>query len=75
MVNEMMSTADLTALCATCGHKKHPDGGWCYMFRTPPTTACLKHTAVNGMVNIFQIIGTMEKVRAEATGRMPDEHR
>lgn len=31
--------------CATCDHKKHPDGGWCYMFKNEPTYRCLAHTA------------------------------
>jgi hypothetical protein len=31
--------------CAACDHKKHPDGGWCYMFRHEPTEVCAKHTA------------------------------
>jgi hypothetical protein len=30
--------------CATCNHKRHPDGGWCYMFRSAPNTACAQHT-------------------------------
>jgi hypothetical protein len=31
--------------CATCDHKRHPDGGHCYMFRRAPQVACLQHTA------------------------------
>lgn len=30
--------------CATCDHKRNPDGGHCYMFRLAPTTACVQHT-------------------------------
>lgn len=30
--------------CATCDHKRNPDGGWCYMFRDEPTDACAQHT-------------------------------
>ena len=25
--------------CDTCQHKKHPDGGWCYMFKEQPPSA------------------------------------
>ena len=31
--------------CDTCGHIHHKDGGHCYMYREPPTQACLSHTA------------------------------
>lgn len=31
--------------CAACDHKRHPDGGWCYMFRFEPVTTCARHTA------------------------------
>lgn len=30
--------------CATCDHKQHPDGGWCYMFRDEPDSICRQHT-------------------------------
>jgi hypothetical protein len=30
--------------CATCDHKRDPDGGWCYMFRAEPTEVCMQHT-------------------------------
>lgn len=30
--------------CATCDHKRHPDGGHCYMFRHEPQEACRAHT-------------------------------
>lgn len=30
--------------CTTCDHKKHPDGGWCYMFRDEPDSICRQHT-------------------------------
>ena len=30
--------------CETCDHKKHPDGGHCYMFRTEPDEVCMIHT-------------------------------
>lgn len=30
--------------CETCTHKKHPDGGHCYMFRDEPTDVCMQHT-------------------------------
>jgi hypothetical protein len=33
--------------CATCDHKQHPDGGWCYMFRNEPDDVCFSHTARN----------------------------
>jgi hypothetical protein len=31
--------------CAACDHKRHPDGGWCYMFRNEPAEPCMQHTA------------------------------
>lgn len=30
--------------CATCDHKKRPDGGYCYMFRKEPEGVCMQHT-------------------------------
>lgn len=30
--------------CNHCGHKQHPDDGWCYMFRLEPTGPCTQHT-------------------------------
>lgn len=33
--------------CAACLHKQNPDGGWCYMFSTAPTTICAQHSARN----------------------------
>lgn len=30
--------------CQHCGHKHHPDDGWCYMFRMEPTAPCTQHT-------------------------------
>ena len=30
--------------CATCRHKRHPDGGHCYMFRLAPTEPCAQHS-------------------------------
>jgi hypothetical protein len=35
--------------CATCDHKRNPDGGWCYMFRVEPDSVCMCHTARMGM--------------------------
>lgn len=32
--------------CATCDHKKHPDGGHCYMFKQEPQWRCQQHTAL-----------------------------
>lgn len=31
--------------CTTCEHKQNPDGGHCYMYRTPPSVKCLSHTS------------------------------
>ena len=31
--------------CASCDHKRHPDGGWCYVFRDEPREVCMQHTA------------------------------
>ncbi len=33
--------------CATCDHKRHPQGGWCYAFRHEPTEVCMQHTGRN----------------------------
>lgn len=30
--------------CSTCDHKRHPDGGHCYMFRDEPSDVCMQHT-------------------------------
>ena len=30
--------------CSTCDHKRHPDGGHCYMFREEPRGVCMQHT-------------------------------
>lgn len=30
--------------CATCQHKRNPEGGWCYMFRHEPTEVCNIHS-------------------------------
>lgn len=30
--------------CASCEHKKRPEGGHCYMFRTEPEGICMQHT-------------------------------
>lgn len=30
--------------CSACDHKRHPDGGWCYMFRAEPVERCAQHT-------------------------------
>lgn len=29
--------------CATCNHKRDPQGGHCYMFREEPTFLCMQH--------------------------------
>jgi hypothetical protein len=29
--------------CATCEHKRYPDGGHCYMFREEPVFLCWQH--------------------------------
>lgn len=34
--------------CETCDHKKHPDGGHCYMFRLEPKNPCSQHTHISG---------------------------
>lgn len=43
----MATSTDTTNVnnCATCHHKKHPDGGWCYIFREEPKEICLQHSA------------------------------
>ena len=30
--------------CATCDHKRNPQGGWCYAFRDEPNDVCMQHT-------------------------------
>jgi hypothetical protein len=46
--------------CATCEHKQHPDGGWCYMFRHEPMEVCMEHTGMPRMSftsdSIFRIM-------------------
>jgi hypothetical protein len=42
--------------CAACDHKKHPDGGHCYMFRTEPEGVCMKHTARTSGVPVVQSV-------------------
>jgi hypothetical protein len=39
--------------CDRCDHKKHPDGGWCYMFKNEPDGFCAKHTAKKTVNSIF----------------------
>lgn len=53
--------------CAGCDHKRHPQGGWCYMFRDEPDRVCLCHTAHRGMT-AFEAIDLMHsmKKRGEA---------
>lgn len=29
--------------CATCTHKRNPQGGHCYMFREEPAGLCMQH--------------------------------
>ena len=42
--------------CETCDHKKRPDGGWCYMFRTEPTEVCRQHTGYSRLNNIWEML-------------------
>lgn len=39
------------ANCTTCDHKKYPDGGHCYMFKTEPKQTCGLHTGIS-MVDV-----------------------
>lgn len=48
--------------CAACDHKKHPQGGWCYMFREEPTEVCMCHTAHRGMT-AFEAIDMLAAMR------------
>ena len=34
--------------CKGCRHLEAPDGGHCYMFRTPPDGDCAQHTDIQG---------------------------
>lgn len=43
--------------CATCPHKRTPDGGHCYMFREEPKFLCMQHP-------------DRKPARAAATGRL-----
>lgn len=51
--------------CAGCDHKKYPDGGWCYMFRSEPDRVCLCHTAHRGMnaAEAIDLLASMRKRR------------
>ena len=52
--------------CQHCNHKQHPDGGWCYMFRTEPTAPCTHHTARPAASLAFtQMIGIAIQQRIE----------
>ena len=53
--------------CATCDHKRNPQGGWCYMFRSEPERVCLCHTAHRGMnaMEAIDLLAAMRK-RGEA---------
>lgn len=37
------------AICKGCGHAqiKETEGGWCYMFKDPPSGTCTQHTKFN----------------------------
>lgn len=48
--------------CAMCEHKKHPDGGWCYMFRDEPQAVCLQHTTRRGMT-VAEVIDDLAAMR------------
>lgn len=37
--------------CNTCDHKKHPEGGHCYMFKNEPQDTCMAHTAVAPLIH------------------------
>lgn len=38
------NSADNPNNCAMCDHKKHSDGGHCYVFRDEPRDVCMQHT-------------------------------
>ena len=40
--------------CTTCDHRRHRDGGHCYMFRDMPTEICMQHTGRR--LGAFEII-------------------
>lgn len=44
--------------CSMCDHKKHPDGGWCYMFKNEPVQACLQHTIRRGK-SVTEVLGEL----------------
>lgn len=39
--------------CETCGHKKNPDGGHCYMFQSEPPKQCMQHTEFRSLKRQF----------------------
>lgn len=50
------------AYCQDCDHKRHPQGGWCYMFRTPPDVTCMQHSSLKG-VNVFSLISQVSQLK------------
>lgn len=49
--------------CATCDHKRRPDGGHCYMFRNEPTEVCMQHTGRK--LNFFALLSAQPPATPE----------
>lgn len=58
--------------CAACKYKQMPDGGWCYMFRHPPTDICMQHTMRNEMT-VGEMLADLRamQLRRQAAQRTP----
>lgn len=54
--------------CNACGHKQHPDDGWCYMFRFEPTTPCMQHTVRFEAARAQRMIALMRAALHQSTG-------
>jgi hypothetical protein len=58
--------------CATCDHKRYPDGGHCYMFRHAPEWECQQHTARRPFtMSLFEVARMVAEV-SEAQVRDQD---
>lgn len=54
--------------CDMCNHKRYPDGGYCYMFRTVPMGPCGQHT-----VQTIKAMHTRAKSAFDTLQRMQSE--
>lgn len=55
--------------CSTCDHKKRPDDGHCYMFRTAPSGVCGQHTGYKfGPGNLIPLLAELNLTPSEFFG-------